>query len=127
MSINIKKPSMVGSNSRRLELQGIRPDTFAAIVNDLGDQLPQGLAYDGETLRLFEPELEGIRWSTFEAMLDNLGEHRGLRLAYDAGSLRFMSPSRRHEREKSLLGRMVEMFTFELRIPICTGGSELAL
>ncbi len=47
----------------------------------------------------------------------------GTRFTYDRGVLEIMSPSREHERVKRLLGRMVEMLTFERGIPISSSDS----
>jgi Uma2 family endonuclease len=64
-----------------------------------------------------------IRWPTFEAILSDLGDHRGSRIAYDRGTLEIMSPSREHEALKTLIGRMIEVFTLELGIKISSCGS----
>ncbi|MGA2064074.1 MAG: Uma2 family endonuclease [Thermoguttaceae bacterium] len=66
--------------------------------------------------------LSGIAWSTFEALLaDN--DCRGTRFTYDRGRLEIMSPSSEHEWVKRLLGRVVEIATMELAIPIRSAGS----
>ncbi|MBI4614512.1 MAG: Uma2 family endonuclease [Planctomycetes bacterium] len=65
---------------------------------------------------------EGIRWETYEALLEDLSWRR-LRLTYDEGVLEIMSPRLDHERFKTLLGRMVEALTEELRIPMVSAGS----
>jgi Uma2 family endonuclease len=108
---------------RPVELHGIRWETFEAILEDVSEHQRTGLAYDNGTLRFTRSVLYDVRWSTFEAILEDLGDRRGLRLSYDDGRLEFMSPSRRHDSEKTRIGRMVEMFTFELRIPVSSGGS----
>ena len=66
--------------------------------------------------------LENISWSTYLAIIDDSGNRRG-RIAYDRGVLEIMSPSKVHEQIKGLLGRMIEIFTEELGIDICTVGS----
>ncbi|HVC92328.1 MAG TPA: Uma2 family endonuclease [Pirellulales bacterium] len=66
--------------------------------------------------------LRGISWSTYEALLRDLGDTH-LHLTYDRGALEFMVPSHEHERFSRLLGRLVELLTFELRIPIRSAGS----
>ena len=65
--------------------------------------------------------LHGISWNTYETLLKDL-EHGSVRLTYDRGSLELMSPSRDHERFKTLIGRMIELFTEELDIPMQSGG-----
>lgn len=66
--------------------------------------------------------LHDVRWDTYEALLADRGDH-GPRLAYDRGTLEIMSPSRKHEKLKKLLGRLVEAFSEELNIKISSGGS----
>jgi Uma2 family endonuclease len=66
--------------------------------------------------------LTGVAWSTFESLLAET-DHRGTRFTYDQGYLEIMSPSEEHERTKKLLGRMIEMMTEELEIPIRSSGS----
>ena len=55
----------------------------------------------------------GLSWSQFEAMLAIRGDNPVPRLAYANGTIELMSPSRRHERTKSSLGRLVEAYCFE--------------
>ena len=66
--------------------------------------------------------LENVSWSTYEALLKDLGPHRG-RIAYEEGLLEIMSPSPRHEKFKGLIGRLVEAFAAELKIPLSPLGS----
>jgi Uma2 family endonuclease len=66
--------------------------------------------------------LTSVAWSTFESLLAET-DHRSARFTYDRGYLEIMSPGDRHERLKRLLGRMIEMLTVELDIPIRSSGS----
>ena len=66
--------------------------------------------------------LSGISWATFESLLADTQNH-GTRFTYDRGYLEMMSPSREHERLKQLIGRMIEVATEELAIPISSAGS----
>ncbi|HQU43965.1 MAG: hypothetical protein B7Z74_06455 [Deltaproteobacteria bacterium 21-66-5] len=66
--------------------------------------------------------LHGVSWQTYNALLDDL-ESSAVRLTYDRGILELMSPSQDHERFKTLIGRVIEMFTEELDIPLQSGGS----
>jgi Uma2 family endonuclease len=66
--------------------------------------------------------LTGVGWSTFESLLSET-DHRSARFTYDRGCLEIMSPSETHEWLKRLLGRMIEMTTVELDIPIRSSGS----
>jgi Uma2 family endonuclease len=116
-------PSEVETQERPVVLNGLRWSTYRAIIQDVGDDHPLRTRYDRGCLELGTSVLHGIRWGTYQAILDDLGEHRGVRLAFNRGRLEFMSPNIPHESFKSLIGRMVEMFTLELRIPIRAGGS----
>jgi len=61
--------------------------------------------------------LPNISWETYEALLRDL-ESSNTRLTYDQGELEIMSPSLKHGKIGMLLGRMIELLTFELNIPI---------
>jgi Uma2 family endonuclease len=66
--------------------------------------------------------LHDISWQGYEQMLRELeGQH--YRLTYDEGMLEIMSVSHEHEFDGELLSRMVHVVTYELRIPIHSGGS----
>ena len=65
--------------------------------------------------------LHGVSWQTYNALLNDL-QASAVRLTYDRGSLELMSPSQDHERFKTLIGRIIEMFTEELDIPMQSGG-----
>ena len=67
--------------------------------------------------------LENVSWPTYEALLTDLGDQRRHRIFYDRGSLEIMSPSSDHENLKKLIGRLLEVFTLELRIKILSVGS----
>jgi Uma2 family endonuclease len=110
-------------HERPVELHGIRRKTYEAIRADVDDDQHVRSVYDRGRLELRTSVLYNIRWSTFVSILKDLGDHRNVRLSYDQGRLEFMSPTDRHETWKTLLGRMVEMLTFELRIPVRSGGS----
>lgn len=66
--------------------------------------------------------LHGVSWQTYDDLLGDL-EASAVRLTYDRGTLELMSPSQDHERFKTLIGRLIEMFTEELDIPMQSGGS----
>jgi Uma2 family endonuclease len=66
--------------------------------------------------------LRGVSWQTYNALLGDL-ESSAVRLTYDRGTLELMSPSQDHERFKTLIGRLIEMVTEELDIPMQSGGS----
>lgn len=75
-------------------------------------------------LELNEPMvLHGVPWDMYERLLvERDSVRKDVRLTYDHGRLEIMTVSRTHERWKSVLARLVEMFTFALRIPlVCSG------
>lgn len=65
--------------------------------------------------------LSDVSWETYDALCNDPGIRT--RMTYDRGMLEFMSPSQRHENLKTLLGRMVEVMTEELNIPVKSCGS----
>lgn len=68
--------------------------------------------------------LTGITWEQYERLLDLFGDDQpGVRVSYLKGTLEIMSPSRRHERVKSMVGRLVEVYALERNIPLNTLGS----
>ncbi len=66
--------------------------------------------------------LDNISWETYEALVDGIGE-RQVRITYDNGFLQIMTMSLDHESYGSCIDRMIGMLTFELDIPIRSGGS----
>jgi Uma2 family endonuclease len=67
--------------------------------------------------------LTGVSYPTYEALVREVGDRRNLRFTYYHGQLEIMSPLQRHERAKTLLGRMIEALTEELGVPIMSCGS----
>lgn len=67
--------------------------------------------------------LNGISWAQYEAILGALGDSPGVRLAYLEGVLEIMSPSRRHERIKTMLARLLEVWATETDAPLEGFGS----
>ena len=68
--------------------------------------------------------LEGITWETYERLrgdLDDAGSH--VKIVYDDGRMAVMAPLWIHDRNKTLIRRMIEMLTFELDMPIVSCGS----
>lgn len=66
--------------------------------------------------------LTGVSWQFYETCLAEIGD-RPVRLTYYQGNIEMMSPSEEHERYKHLLRRLLDLFTFELGIPIRGVGS----
>jgi Uma2 family endonuclease len=66
--------------------------------------------------------LEDASWELYEKLLRDIG-NRPIRVTYDNGRMEIMSPLPEHERPKTVIGRMIEMLTFELNIPMVSFGS----
>jgi Uma2 family endonuclease len=66
--------------------------------------------------------LYDVSWEAYERILDAMGERR-FRHSYDHGVFEIMSPSKRHERAKWFLGRLIECLALEWDIEIDGIGS----
>jgi Uma2 family endonuclease len=66
--------------------------------------------------------IRDIGWQGYQTLLNLIGD-RPVRVTYDRGDVELMSPQSRHERNKSRLGRMVEILTEELDIPMIAAAS----
>ena len=67
--------------------------------------------------------LQNIRWDKFEQILDELGDARAARLAYYKGTLEIMVPLAGHERQKVIIGNLVEIMLEEFDIEFAPFGS----
>jgi Uma2 family endonuclease len=65
--------------------------------------------------------LYGVPWHTYVDLRD-LPENYHLRMNYDRGTLEIMSPSNKHEKGTSILARLIEAWTEELNIGLCSLG-----
>jgi Uma2 family endonuclease len=65
--------------------------------------------------------LHGISWKMYRR-LRKLSENRNLRMTYDQGELEIMSPSPLHEGIDRLLGRLIEVWTLVLNLPLRSCG-----
>ena len=63
--------------------------------------------------------LENVSWKTYVVLADEAGTPRG-RIAFYRGTLEIISPSKLHENVAKLLGRLVETFTEERGIDVCS-------
>jgi Uma2 family endonuclease len=63
-----------------------------------------------------------VPWSHFEVQLAMRGDASSPRMAYLDGALELMSPSKGHERTKSFLGCLVEVFALERNIELSPYG-----
>jgi Uma2 family endonuclease len=61
--------------------------------------------------------LSGVSWQFYEACLAEIGDRR-VRVSYYRGDIEMMSPSEEHDRFAYLLGRLIEIATLDLDIPI---------
>jgi Uma2 family endonuclease len=80
-----------------------------------------------ERLQAEDPEerqiVSGVSWEGYESLLDELGDSLRYRVTYLDGVIELVSPSRRHERNKSNIGSLVEIYCQEKRIPYFPLGS----
>ncbi|MGD0042855.1 MAG: hypothetical protein ABSE84_21020, partial [Isosphaeraceae bacterium] len=60
--------------------------------------------------------IRGVGWQGYQALLSMVGD-QPVRLTYDRGDVELMSPLFKHERNRSLLARMVESLTEWVAIP----------
>ncbi len=67
--------------------------------------------------------LQGVSYPTYDALVTEVGDHRSLRFTFHRSELEIMSPSHDHERTKTLFGRMIEVITEELNLPVLSCGS----
>ena len=66
--------------------------------------------------------LYNVSWDLYERLLEAMGDRR-FRHSYDDGVLEIMTPSKRHDREKSFIGRLVEAVALEWDVDIDAIGS----
>lgn len=67
--------------------------------------------------------LRGVSWSDYQRVLEIRGDSSSPRIAYLEGRLEIMSPSDSHERIKSLIGCLVEVWCLEHDVEFTTVGS----
>ena len=65
----------------------------------------------------------GVPWSHYEAQLALRDDAPVPRMAYLEGTLELMSPSKDHERAKSYIGRLVEVYALEREIDLSPYGA----
>ena len=66
--------------------------------------------------------LHDIPWRVYKTLLSAVGD-RPVRITYYRGSIEIMSPLPRHEKWKTRIGRMIELLSLELRLPVEALGS----
>lgn len=68
--------------------------------------------------------LSYVKWETYESLLGDLdAAGSNIRVTYDGERLEFRAPDFVYEHRKALMTRMVHNLTFELHVPIYSGGS----
>lgn len=66
--------------------------------------------------------VNGVAWDTYERLLEDF-EQQHIRLSYDRGRLEIMSPTKRHERFKRLIAKLVDGISRGFSIPVYSLGS----
>jgi Uma2 family endonuclease len=66
--------------------------------------------------------LDGVPWSFYETVLDQIG-NGATRVTYHNGRIEIMAPLAEHEAGKRANGRLIDVLTLELNIPMSTFGS----
>lgn len=62
--------------------------------------------------------LPGVTWEFYEAVVRGVGNRPRLRITFDRGDMELMTISPEHDSYRHLLGRLFDMLTLELNIPI---------
>ncbi|BAZ29758.1 hypothetical protein NIES4074_22050 [Cylindrospermum sp. NIES-4074] len=73
-----------------------------------------------ELLQAEDPEerqtITGVSWESYEALLNDLGDSPQYRVTYLDGVIELVSPNYRHERNKTIIGSLLEAYFQEKRI-----------
>ncbi len=95
----------------------------AATVAPLATEAPR-LEADGQRLEADEQRLvlRGVEWKEY-VILRELIDRPGLRMTYLEGALELMTPSPDHERWKTNIARLLELYAHILRIELYGYGS----
>ena len=67
--------------------------------------------------------IDSSNWQQYEALLTKIGDNAGYRVTYLDGVLEIMSPSRRHEKGKTRIGNLLEIYFLEAEIEYFPFGS----
>lgn len=81
---------------------------FMVLIADLPKPIE---AVDPEERRI----ISGVSWEQYEAVLSELGDRPLFRVTYLDGVIEFLASSRRHERNKSTIGSLLEAYFQETR------------
>lgn len=66
--------------------------------------------------------IRNANWRLYRSFVEEIGDGN-VRVTYSKGVMEIMSPLPEHERIKKLIGRLLELMTFELDIPVASFGS----
>ena len=67
--------------------------------------------------------LYGVTWQQYEILRATLDDFAGLRMTYFKGTLEIFKPGSKHERIKSLIGRLIETYSLETNTRLYACGS----
>jgi Uma2 family endonuclease len=67
--------------------------------------------------------LHSVTWREYTRMLHEFEHRRNVRLTYDRGRLEIMTLSHQHEGMGWFIGRLIDVLTEELNLPVKGGGS----
>ncbi len=67
--------------------------------------------------------LRGATWADYQRVMEVRGDRSSPRISYLEGVIEIMSPSENHERIKSIIGRLVEVWCLHQGIEFTTVGS----
>src|SRR6267142_3449617 len=67
--------------------------------------------------------LHDVAWEDYENLLEDLTDRPGVRATYDQGKLEIVTTSRKHEKYKDFLVRVLHILGEELRLDIEFSGS----
>ena len=113
----LQQPSI---NDDFVILTGVPWDAYVGITDALsGHRLRH--AYDRGLFEL-RREVFGVSWNEYQSFLTGLGDFH-IRHIYDQGLLEFMSPLKSHDWIKRIIGRFIETWAFDQRLPIQSIGS----
>lgn len=95
-----------------------QPMVLANKINTLLD-LPDIQNQDTEDRYI----VDSSSWQQYEALLAKIGDSAGYRVTYLDGVLEIVSPSRRHEKRKTRIGNLLEIYFLEAEIEYFPFGS----
>ena len=81
---------------------------------------PEGAAPEAADERF---TIRGVSFAQYEALRDMFDDRPGLRMTYLEGVLELMSPSPEHERIKTLVARLIELYALERNVDLDGYGS----